>query len=126
MANDVRLRFHDGQAYIEAGPSDPYPVRVVSNPEDGELDFRTYQVAVSEATATLIIGANQKRRTVLLTNKTGTQICYFSTDATVSATNGGYIAAAAGSSVTLSTTKAVWGLSVTAAQTLAVTEEFYP
>jgi hypothetical protein len=122
---DVRLRFFDGQAHVEAGPSDPYPVRVVSEPEDREIDFRTFQVAVSEAAPTLIIGANPARRSLLMTQKTGAQIVYFGSDNTVAAGTGGYLAAAAGSSITLTTSKAVWGLSITAAQTVAVTEEFY-
>jgi hypothetical protein len=119
------ITYHDGQAYGEVKNDNPLPVKVIADVQSGNVVGTAKQVAVSEVTPTQIAPANPYRRSILMTNKTGAQIVYFGFDNTVSATNGGYIAAAAGSSVTLTAKGAIYGLSITAAQTLAVVEESY-
>jgi hypothetical protein len=119
------LSFFDGQGHRDVANDNPYPVKIMEDVQSANITGTTKQVVVSETLVTLIADANPNRRSILLTQKTGAQIVYYGFNTSVSATTGGYIAAAAGSSVTLTAKGAIYGLSITAAQTLAVVEESY-
>ena len=94
--------------------------------KEGPVVGNTSQVApVTTAGGTLIIGANPYRKSVLITNITGAQVVYYGFNKVPTSATGGYIHSAAGSSVTLYSREEIWGLSITAAQTLSVTEEEY-
>lgn len=93
----------------------------------GSDNLATNQVAtsVSPAASLLIVAARAGRRSVTITNITGTQPVYIkSTSTTDGATTGFYLAAAVGASVTIAYTGALYGTSPTAAQTLAVMETY--
>lgn len=111
---------------LEVSRANPFPVSVINDAQNGNVRGRTFQVTcVQTAGGTLIAPANSARRSLLIVNKTGTQIAYYGYNAAPTATNGGYIAATAGANVTLYSHEAVFGLSITADQTLSVTEEEY-
>lgn len=83
-----------------------------------------YQVSVSTSTTTLIAPENPRRRSLMLTNLTGTQICYLSNQSTVASTSArAMLTAAPGSSITIYAKDAVYGLSATSAQTVLIWEE---
>lgn len=93
----------------------------------GSATFATTQAAtsVSPAAATLLVAARTGRQSVMITNITGTQPIYLtSTSSTTGATTGFFLAGAAGATVTLSTSAAVYGTSPTAAQTVSVLENY--
>lgn len=82
------------------------------------------QIAVSTSVATLIVPANSRRRSVRLTNLTGSQVCHLDIDNSVSATTSrAILTAAIGNTITFYTKDAIWGLSITGAQTVLVWEE---
>lgn len=111
---------------LEVSRSNPFPVSVINDSQNGQVRGRTFQVApVTTAAGTLIAPANSARRSLLIVNLTGAQIVYYGYNAAPTATNGGYIAATAGANVTLYSHEAIYGLSAVAAQTLSVTEEEY-
>lgn len=81
--------------------------------------------SISPATSLLIVAARTGRRSVMITNITGTQPIYLRGSATTDgATTGFYLAAVAGASVTIPYSGALYGTSPTAAQTLAVMEVY--
>lgn len=111
------LRYHDGQAYIEASPENPFPVTVPS----ADVTLTTKQVSVG-TTATLIAAANASRRSIKITNITGTAAVYIRPDSQVSTSNGDYLASGAGSYVVYTGSDALYGVAASA-QTVAVAEE---
>lgn len=93
----------------------------------GSGSFATTQApsSVSPANALLIVAARAGRRSVTLTNITGTQPVFFVNAANATgATTGFFIAGTAGASVTIPTSAAVYATSPTAAQTIAVVETY--
>ena len=116
------LRFHDGQAYLEASNEEPYPVKVLSDPQSRNVIGSTSQVAVG-TTATLIAPANPNRRSILLTGITGTQITYIGFTNSVSSTTGHYVPASVGANVTIFAKGAIFGIAASSAQTFSVLEE---
>ena len=113
---------------IRAGPAeDDYEEVTIRTPlpvvtREGTCVGATYQVAVA-TTATLIAPANPRRKSIKITNKTGTQILYLGFAADVSSSNGDYLAASAGSSMTLSAKQPIYGIAISGAQTVTVLEE---
>ena len=114
------LRFHDGQSYNDVDDDNPLPVKVVTDAAQSD-DILTGQVSVG-TTMTLIVAANPARKSVLITNITGTQVIYVG-PLGVTTSNGSYLHSAAGSNVTINTKAAVYGIAVTAAQTVSYLEE---
>lgn len=93
----------------------------------GSPSFATAQAAtsVSPAAAIQLVAARAGRRSVTITNITGTQPVYIlTTNAITGVTTGDYIPSTAGSSKTIPTVAAVFGTSPTAAQTVSVLETF--
>src|SRR3990167_10329349 len=116
------LRFHDGQAYLEASNEEPYPVKVMSDVQSRGISGTVKQVSCG-TTATLLAPANPRRRSVKITNITGTQLIYLGFDSGVLTTNGDYLHSVAGSNTTIFANNAIFGIAVTAAQTVSVLEE---
>lgn len=98
--------------------SNPLPARIVDQP----VTFRTGQVSVA-TTATQIVGANSKRKSIKITNVTGTQVVYLGPNQLVSTGNGDYLHSVAGSNTSLSASDEIWGIAVTAAQTVSWMED---
>lgn len=93
----------------------------------GATNFSTGQAAtsISPAAATQLVAARANRRSVTITNITGTQPVYVLTsNAITGATTGAFIPGTAGASLTLPTTAAIFGTSPTAAQTVSVLETY--
>lgn len=123
MGNE--LIFYGSGGYQPVKDDNPLPVKLMADVQSANIVGRTWQIAPDTTTPTLIAAANPNRRSILITNKTGAQIVYVGFEPTVAATSGGYLAAAAGSSITIAAKGAIYGLSISAAQTLAVLEESY-
>lgn len=99
----------------------------IATTQPGTAAFDTSQAAtsVSPAAAVQLVGARAGRRSVTITNITGTQPVYLTpNNRTTGVTTGGYIASTAGSSKTLPTAAAVFGTSPSAAQTVSIEETF--
>jgi len=106
----------------------PLYVAIVQDIQSQRIQKKQGQppVVVSTSVVTLIAAANPMRRSILLTNVTGTQLCYLDTNGQVSSTSyGTLLTGTVGSSVTFFTKDAIYGLSATAAQTIGVWEEEY-
>ncbi len=116
------LFYHDGQAYIEATEDEPYPVRVVQDVQSENVVGTTGQVSVA-TTATMIRPGNPFRRSVKLTQITGTQIVYLGFTSAVLTTTGDYFANTAGSTITIYAKGEIWGISAVSAQTVSWMEE---
>ena len=113
----------DGDAVIEASEDTPYPVMDMS-----QRSLRTAvlpQVVVSITVPTRICPANPLRRSVKVTNITGTYPVWIDVDSIVSATKGDYLHSGLGSSNTYYGRGELWGLAVTAAQTVSVAEDIF-
>lgn len=81
--------------------------------------------SISPATSLLVVAARAGRRSVMVTNITGTQPVFLKGIADITgATTGFYLAAVAGASITIPYSGALYGTSPTAAQTLAVMEVY--
>lgn len=81
--------------------------------------------SVSPLTSLLVVAARSGRRSVTVTNITGTQPVFLKGAADITgATTGFYLAAVAGASITIPYSGALYGTSPTAAQTLAVMEVY--
>lgn len=123
----LRTRTHEGDSPMDVQFDNPLPVTVKGDVQSGAVQLNDgipAQVAVSTSVVTLIAPANPRRRSLLLTNLTGTQLCHLSNHNGVSATNSrAVLTAAAGSNITIYAKDAVYGLSATAAQTVLVWEE---
>lgn len=120
------LQFHDGQAYTEARDENPYPVKIMQDVQSRNIILGTDgppQVVVSTSIVTLIAPANPMRRSLLITNLTGTQLCHLGPAGITASTSRAILAAAVGSSMTINHKDAVYGLSISAAQTVLVWEE---
>ena len=100
--------------------NNPIPVRdaIVS------VSGNTTQVSVGTS-ATRIAGGNSYRKSIKITNVTGTQIIYLGFSNGVSSSTGDYLHSAAGSNTTLAVSGEVWGIAITGAQTVSVMEEEY-
>lgn len=114
----------------------------VANPEDmagvtaalpsyersvGSDNFGTSQAttSISPAAAVQLIGARAGRRSVTITNVTGTQPVYIlTTNAATGLTTGDFIPGTVGASKTIPTTAAVFGTSPTAGQVVSVVETY--
>jgi len=93
----------------------------------GSGAFATSQASssLSPATSLQVVAARSGRRSVTITNITGTQPVYFTATAvTTGLTTGFFLAGTVGASVTMQTTAAVFATSPTAAQTLGIMETF--
>lgn len=91
----------------------------------GSDNMATAQVAtsVSPAISTLLVAARAGRRSVMLTNITGTQPVFLKAVSDITgATTGFYVAGVAGATITIPYSGALYGTSPTAAQTLGVME----
>ena len=82
---------------------------------------RTEQVSVGTV-ATLIAPANPHRKSLKITNVTGTQIVYLGFTNGVSSSTGDYLHSAAGSNTTIDCKDQIWGIAITGAQTVTIME----
>lgn len=91
----------------------------------GSASLNTGQVAdsLSPAAAIQIVAARAGRASVTLTNITGTQPVYYGNTGVTTGT-GVFVAGAAGASITLYTSAAIFATSPTAAQTISFVESF--
>lgn len=125
----LRTRQAHGDSPIDVQYDNPLPVKVMEDVQSRNVqvnDAAATQVVVSTSVPTLIAAANPNRRSVLLTNLTGSQICHLRNDSTVAAgTSKAILTGAVGSNVTFYAKDAIWGLSATSAQTVLVWEEEY-
>lgn len=85
---------------------------------------RTEQVSVGTG-VTRIAGANPYRKSIKITNLTGTQLIYLGFTNAVSSTTGDYLHSAAGSNTTIMVYSEIWGIAAVSAQTVTVMEEEY-
>lgn len=83
------------------------------------------QVAPTTAAALKLCDANPLRRSILITNTTGSGVIWYDFKDNVTAATGAFIGGTIGSNVTLFTKGAVWAISVTATQTISIWEESY-
>lgn len=89
----------------------------------GSPGFLTSQVSVG-ITTTATVAARAPRRSVVITNITGTQQIFCTGNAAAALTNGQLIPAAVGASITVATTSAMNCISAVAPQTVSVAETF--
>ena len=115
------FRNEDDREHAEVSDLHPLPTMVKNDPTV-RIRGTTKQVSVA-TTATLIAAGNVYRRSIKITNVTGTQLIYLGFDAAVATTTGDYLHSAAGSNTTLYSTDPIWGIAVTGAQTVSVMEE---
>lgn len=102
----------------QIGSSTPLPV----NPaESGAVNYTTAQVALNAATATLLKASNTTRRALLVTNNDAAIVVYVGVAAVTSATGHKL---AAGASITIPTTAAVYAISASATPSVSVTEVY--
>ena len=118
----MTLRYHDGQSYLEGSETHPYPVKVMADPAARSINGSTKQIVVGTA-ITLILAANPKRVSAKITNITGTQISYIGFSEAITSSTGDYLHSAAGSNTTIYAKGPIWGIAITAAQTVSVMEE---
>ena len=119
----IYFRNEDDREHAEVSDLHPLPTMVKNDPTV-RIRGTTKQVSVA-TTATLIAAGNVYRKSIKITNVTGTQLIYVGFDAGVTTSNGDYLHNAAGSNTTLYSTDAVWGIAATSAQTVSVMEEDY-
>jgi len=93
------------------------PVGIIGAP-----NFATTQVSVTTSN-TATVAARSGRRSVTITNITGTQPIYCS-GTTATTANGQYIPAVAGANYTVSTAAAINCIAVSSAQTVSVAEAY--
>lgn len=126
----LRTRQFEGDSPLDVQFDNPLPVSVLADVQTQAIRINTSipaQVVVSTSVPTLIAPANPNRRSLLLTNLTGTQICHLLNANTVAAgTSRAILTGVAGSNMTVYAKDAVWGLSAVAAQTVLVWEEESP
>ena len=84
----------------------------------------TSQVSVA-TTATRIAGANYWRKSIKITNLTGTQLIYLGFTNAVSSSTGDYLHSAAGSNTSTGVNGEIWGIAAVSAQTVTIMEEEY-
>ena len=88
------------------------------------ISGRTEQVSVGTS-VTRIASANPYRKSIKITNVTGTQLIWLGFDNGVTASTGDYLHSAAGSNTTLAVAGEIWGIAATSAQTVSIMEEEY-
>lgn len=112
----VAFSDRDGQPQT-VDPWNPLPVH-----ETRKVHGFTKQVALS-ATPVRIAGANPARKSIKITNVTGTLACLIGFEGSANLpTQGDFLAASAGSNIVTDACNEIWGVS-TAAQTVSVLEE---
>ena len=128
----MKFRRGHGDSPQDVQEDAPLPVQIIADVESRNIrvnDTVQAQISVSTSAATLIAPFNANRRSLLLTNLTGSQICYLGLGAPspviASGTARAVLSAAVGSNVTIYAKDAVWGLSATGAQTILIWEEQY-
>ena len=117
-----------GSSEAEAASSlNPVPVKIMADVQWQYIQAKIpAPIAVDNTTVTLIVPANSRRRSVLITQVTGAQLVYLHVDSRVSATRyGTVLTAAVGSSATFYCKNAIYGLAASAAQTVGIWEEEY-
>ncbi len=80
-------------------------------------DFATNQVSVA-ATATLIVGQNRERHSVLITNL-GTTAIYIGNSSAVTTSNGQFLPGVVGASISIPTAGPIYGISSGSAQSVS-------
>lgn len=110
-AQDVNITEVGGNAVTTSIPTNP-----------AGTNFATSQVSVTTSN-TATVAARSGRRSVTITNITGTQPIYCS-GTTATTANGQYIPAVAGANFTVSTSAAINCIAVTSAQTVSVGEVY--
>ena len=125
---NLRVRRTEGDSLDEVSDQNPLPVAILQDVQSKRVLVSAIptQIVVSTSVPTLICPFNVDRRSVLLTNLTGTQICHLRNDNTVTASNSrAMLTGAVGSNVTFYAKDSIYGLSASAAQTILVWEESY-
>lgn len=122
MANEIGFWSEDWGEIRSASQTDPLPVTEIQRP------VRTYvrpQIVVSTTVPTKIVSGDPNRRSVTITNITGTQNLFWSHDKNVTTSNGDLIGSTSGAYLSIDTTGEVWCLAATSAQTVSVVEQVY-
>jgi hypothetical protein len=109
-----------GNVGITGTPSVSITGTATTNPAG--TNFATSQVSVATS-STVTVAARTGRRSVTITNITGTQPVYCS-GTTATTANGQYIPAVAGANFTVSTSAAINCIASTSAQTVSVAEAY--
>lgn len=120
----IYFRNADETSHEEVSDLHPLPISIVSDIQGGRVIGRTFQISVGTS-ATIIAVPNPFRRSIKITNITGTQVCYLGFDNSVSSSTGDYLHSAAGSNTSTVAKQAIWGIAITGAQTVSVMEEVY-
>lgn len=89
----------------------------------GSASIATAQIAAPTGTSAQIVAARAGRTAVTITNITGAQQVYVGASGVTAAT-GQLLPATVGASVTIPTQAAIFGISLTAAQTVSILETF--
>lgn len=120
---DIFWRVAEGEDATAVSPAAPLPV---ATRQDMTVRVKgsTKQVSVG-TTATKIADENPNRRQIKVTNVTGAQLIYLGFDDGVTSSRGDYLHSTAGSNTSINATDEVWGIAITAAQTVSVMEEEY-
>ena len=128
----IKFRRGHGDSPQDVQEDSPLPVQIIADVESRNIrvnNTNAAQVSVSTSVITLIAPYNPNRRSLFLTNLTGSQICYLGLGAPAPALAAGtaraLLSAAVGSNITIYAKDAVWGLSATGAQTITIWEEEY-
>ncbi len=130
----IQFRRSHGDSPGDVQNDQPFPVQIMADVESRNVRVNPNtnpQVSVSTSVATQIVPYNPNRRSVLLTNLTGSQIVYLGLNnangvpVIAAGTARTILTGAVGSNVTLYAKDAVWGLAATGAQTVCVWEEEY-
>lgn len=90
-------------------------------PSSSTLATKQVDVAI---TATQIVAARTGRNAITVTNKTGAQQVYVGPTSAVTAATGQLLPAGVGASITLPYTGALFGIAVSATQTVTVAETY--
>lgn len=107
---------------VRVDEANPLPVTLIDTPLK-TVKLRTFQVSVA-TTATLIAQADTTRKSIKITNLTGTQAIYIGTGQEVSSSNGDYLHSSTGSNTTTAGTDDIWGIASVSTQTVTVMEEY--
>ena len=122
----MRVRRTPLDSLDEVTAEHPFPVEVVTeggasvNAPINKLSHNQVSVGTS---ATLIRAANAKRREILITQITGSQIVYLGTTQGVSSSNSQYLGSSAGNAFRTTYRGDMWGIAATSAQTVSWAEE---
>lgn len=123
----IFVRPFDGLEAEEVAGDNPLPVKLAPHKT---VTIMLAPVAVSTTVVTLLAPANSYRRSIMITNETGTAVVRLMTSPgedirpPLTITNGQYLHSAAGSNITINGNNAVWGITVSVgAQTVSVTED---